>query len=108
MLRGLLRKDLFIDKTSTGEKLPLVEMLHSCIPGTNKKNILTSFQLEDGIIRVLVATIASLAWESIAKLFTGSSIMGHQRILRPLFKTLGELCVMVIRVTHLCCIMACF
>lgn len=58
MLRGLLRKDLFIEKTSTGEKLPLVEMLHSCTPATNKKNILTSFQHEDGIIRVLVATIA--------------------------------------------------
>ena len=50
MLRGLLRKDLFIEKTSTGEKLPLVEMLHSCTPATNKKNILTSFQHEDGII----------------------------------------------------------
>ncbi|XP_068708396.1 uncharacterized protein [Montipora foliosa] len=58
MLRGLLRKDLFIEKTSTGEKLPLVEMLHSCTPATNKKNILSSFQHEDGIIRVLVATIA--------------------------------------------------
>ena len=59
ILRGLLRKDLiFIEKASTGEKLPLVEMLHSCTPATNKKNVLTSFQHEDGIIRVLVATIA--------------------------------------------------
>ena len=58
ILRGLLRKDLFIQKTSTGEKLPLVEMLHSCTPATNTKNVLTSFQHEDGIIRVLVATIA--------------------------------------------------
>ena len=69
MLRGLSGKDLFIEKTSTGEKLPLVEMLHSCTPATNKKNILTSFQHEDRIIRSRV--------ESIAKLFTGSSTIGH-------------------------------
>lgn len=35
MLRGLLRKDLFIEKTSTGEKLPLVEndvaFMHLCL-----------------------------------------------------------------------------
>lgn len=54
MLRG---KDLFAEKTSTGEKLPSVEMLHSCSPATNKK-ILTSFRHKDGITRVLVATIA--------------------------------------------------
>ena len=108
MLRGLLRKDLFIEKTSTDEKLPLVEMLHSCTSASNKKNILTSFQHEDGIIRVLVATIAfSMGVISIAKLFTGSSIMGHQRILKPLFKKLGELGMMAIRLAHFCCIMAC-
>ena len=55
MLRGLLRKDLFIEKTSTDEKLPLVEMLHSCTSASNKKNILTSFQHEDGIISAVVA-----------------------------------------------------
>ena len=33
-------------------------MLHSCTPATNKKNILTSFQHEDRIIRVSIATIA--------------------------------------------------
>ena len=58
MLRGLLGKDLFVENTSTGGKFVLVEMLHSCTPDTNKKNILTSFQNEDGIIRVLGATIA--------------------------------------------------
>lgn len=82
---------------------------HSCTSASNKKNILTSFQHEDGIIRVLVATIAfSMGVISIAKLFTGSSIMGHQRILKPLFKKLGELGMMAIRLAHFCCIMACF
>ena len=38
MLRGLLRKNLFTEKTSAGEKLPLVEMLHSCTPATNEKH----------------------------------------------------------------------
>lgn len=108
MLRGLLRKDLFMEKTSTDEKLPLVEMLHSCTSASNKKNILTSFQHEDGIIRVLVATIAfSMGVINISKLFTGSSIMGHQRVLKPLFKKLGELGMMAIRLAHFCCIMAC-
>ena len=36
----------------------LLEMLHSCTPNSNKENILQSFQMEDGCIRVLVATIA--------------------------------------------------
>lgn len=43
MLRGLLRKDLFIEKISIGEKLFLVEMLYLCIFVINKKNILIFF-----------------------------------------------------------------
>ena len=36
----------------------LVEMLHSCTPAANKQNILHSFQLENGTIRLLIVTIA--------------------------------------------------
>ena len=36
----------------------LVEMLHSCTPAANKQNILHSFQLENGTIRLIIATIA--------------------------------------------------
>lgn len=36
----------------------LMEMLHSCTPEANKKEILNSFQQTDGSIRLLVATIA--------------------------------------------------
>ncbi|XP_068757874.1 uncharacterized protein [Montipora capricornis] len=36
----------------------LVEMLHSCTPAANKQNILHSFQIENGTIRLLIATIA--------------------------------------------------
>ena len=36
----------------------LLETLHSCTPNSNKVNILKSFQIEDGCIQVLVATIA--------------------------------------------------
>ena len=107
MLRGLLGKDVFIEETATGEQFALVEMLHSCTPATNKKNILSSFQHEDGIIRVLVATIA-FGMGAIARLFTGSSTMGQQRILKPLFKRPGELGVTEVKVIHSCCIMACF
>ncbi|CAB3976789.1 mediator of RNA polymerase II transcription subunit 34-like [Paramuricea clavata] len=36
----------------------LIEMLHSCTPEANKREILSSFQKVDGSIRVLVATIS--------------------------------------------------
>ena len=36
----------------------LVEMLHSCTPAANKQNVLHSFQIGNGTIRVLIATIA--------------------------------------------------
>ena len=54
-----IRKKRLVNREDqhSGNKFPLVEMLHSCTPFTNKKNILSSFQYEDGIIRVLVATI---------------------------------------------------
>jgi len=39
---------------------PSVEIFHSRTPNPNKKNILTSIKHEDGIISVLVATIALL------------------------------------------------
>ena len=36
----------------------LAEMLHSCTPAANKQNILHSFQIENGTILLLIATIA--------------------------------------------------
>ena len=36
----------------------MAEMLHSCTPIDNKNHILESFQNEDGVVRVLFATIA--------------------------------------------------
>ena len=56
--RGLLGKRLVNrEDQRSGDNFPLVEMLHSCTPSTNKKNILSSFHYEDETIRVLVATV---------------------------------------------------
>lgn len=54
-IKGLLGTNMFIGDDS---KNVLVEMLHSCTPEENKKTILESFQSENGIIRLLIATIA--------------------------------------------------
>ena len=54
-IKALLGRDMFIGNDS---KNVLVEMLHSCTPAANKQNILKSFQLDSGTIRLLVATIA--------------------------------------------------
>ena len=53
-IRGLLGKDGM--KSSSGSTL--VEMLHSCTPEANKKDILESFQQDHGSVRLLIATIA--------------------------------------------------
>ena len=39
------------------ENVP-VEMLHSCTPAANKQNVLCSFKIENGTMRVVIATIA--------------------------------------------------
>ncbi|XP_068693066.1 bifunctional 3'-5' exonuclease/ATP-dependent helicase WRN-like [Montipora foliosa] len=55
-------KTLLGDKIySSEERIPktvLLEMLHSCTPQSNKEHILTSFQSDQGSIRILVDTIA--------------------------------------------------
>ena len=55
-------KTLLGDKVYNSEdrdtKTVLLEMLHSCSPQSNKEHILTSFQSDQGSIRILVATIA--------------------------------------------------
>jgi len=53
-ISGLLGKENMTNSNGS----PLVEMLHSCTPEANKKNVLESFQQEHGTVRLLVATIA--------------------------------------------------
>jgi len=57
-LKVLLGENLYEDPLSKDAKRVLLEMLHSCSPMTNKENILESFKLDRGCIRILVATIA--------------------------------------------------
>ncbi len=57
IFRELLGKHIFVGNEEDPRNV-LVEMLHSCTPVANKENILQSFQLERGTIRVLIATIA--------------------------------------------------
>jgi hypothetical protein len=55
-LKGILGKDMY---GNDGDfKDCLLEMLHSCTPKANKENIINSFTNEQGVIRVLVATIS--------------------------------------------------
>lgn len=55
-IKGMLGHHMYGD--SNDLKSAYVEMLHSCTPESNKENILTSFSQENGLVRVLVATIA--------------------------------------------------
>ena len=57
-LKELLGDNIYEDPEQKNPQRVLLEMLHSCTPSPNKENILQSFQMEDGCIRVLVATIA--------------------------------------------------
>ena len=57
-LKELLSDNIYEDPIKRNPQRVLLEMLHSCTPNSNKENILQSFQMEDGCIRVLVATIA--------------------------------------------------
>ncbi|KAK3735066.1 hypothetical protein QZH41_010785 [Actinostola sp. cb2023] len=56
-LRSMLGKQFYIGELEDN-KSTIVEMLHSCTPTANKKNILESFGDPTGTVRVLVATIA--------------------------------------------------
>ena len=55
-LKGILGKDMYVNDGDF--KDCLLEMLHSCTPKANKENIINSFTNEQGVIRVLVATIS--------------------------------------------------
>lgn len=57
IFKGLLGEHMFVGNKED-PKCVIVEMLHSCTPAANKDNILQSFQLKRGTIRVLIATIA--------------------------------------------------
>jgi len=57
-----------------GSKNVLVEMMHLCTPEENKKTILESFQSQNGIIRLLIATIA-LEWVLTAEVLIESYIL---------------------------------
>ena len=56
VLRESLGERNFLDPSN--RCMVLIEMLHSCTPEANEREILNSFQQVDGCIRILVATIA--------------------------------------------------
>ena len=57
-LKVLLGENIYEDPLRKDVKRVLLQMLHSCIPMTNKEDILESFKCERGCIGILVATIA--------------------------------------------------
>ena len=56
-LKSIFGASFFVDKTGDRRNVVL-EMLHSCSPPANKESVLNSFRVTDGVVRILVATIA--------------------------------------------------
>ena len=58
LIYGLLKSMIGQCMYNASSECPVLEMLHSCTPDANKEAVLQSFRREDGLILVLVATIA--------------------------------------------------